>query len=755
MPLSPKHFPPIVDVDNTSEMNWACHVCSFLLDGIIEMRRRNLKGVEGCVFALLIIYMHETHFEKDSEHEKARPPWIKYWKGERLTKRIRVEKKGSTGLLRQANQRRGATKKEKTSGLKIGKKELLASKLVKSMEMEDDPKGKKKHGKRKHVEDDDESEDESEDVSSESESEDDSSESESEGESSEFESESGFESEPDSEKIASEDENPDPPQHVVAEINPVNPQEGGKEGVDAMAAAQELIGGDMIKSNTNEDSAPIHEDVQVTPQDCGIEVVQATSAEEQIINANVDAQIHEDVQVTPQGCGIEVVQATSAEEQIIKQDLSKSNANVDAQIHEDVQATPQDSGIEVVQATSAEEELIRRELSNNITNLVVETHGEKVVINQQDSGTQELTLKDWCSKTDPKEDIPTNKEIEEQMNKSIMMVAEIALAQSKLGPPPSFKLCPEIDSQPEEEDQEPQKEDEQNLKGKEIEHQGTECKTPGPIIQDDRKTMQTRLYKWATKETEHDNYELLFNFKRGKEYAAMRYHFMSLGEKAEVEMTHSVLERYGRNFISATTGLPHDISTLENINHLHYIDENKMKSAPFLFAPILYASHWWLYVIDVDNKKFYAIDSLNPKSPGGDKNKLGRFVCSRSDAGACWGKTRVVGSHSLLPKYILVPRQPNAYDCGVYVLKYMDYVNPSILGKKNFSVPIWTEAELQEFREQYVEGILYHDDNYYRYKAIKVANSATRDARPSTALQSPYTQLNTADLVSGKSDASK
>ncbi|MED6168610.1 hypothetical protein PIB30_013105 [Stylosanthes scabra] len=73
-----------------------------------------------------------------------------------------------------------------------------------------------------------------------------------------------------------------PPQHVVAEINPVNPQEGRKEGMDdAMTAAQELMGGDL--SNTNKETAPIQEDVQVTPQDCAIEVVEATSAKEQII----------------------------------------------------------------------------------------------------------------------------------------------------------------------------------------------------------------------------------------------------------------------------------------------------------------------------------------------------------------------------------------------------------------------------------------------------------------------------------------
>ncbi|MED6116478.1 hypothetical protein PIB30_100728 [Stylosanthes scabra] len=77
-PLSPKHFPAIVNVDNPRQMNWARHVCSFLLDGIAEMRRKNSKGVEGCVFAMQIIYLHKTHFGEYSEDDEARPPWISY-----------------------------------------------------------------------------------------------------------------------------------------------------------------------------------------------------------------------------------------------------------------------------------------------------------------------------------------------------------------------------------------------------------------------------------------------------------------------------------------------------------------------------------------------------------------------------------------------------------------------------------------------------------------------------------------------------
>ncbi|MED6114516.1 hypothetical protein PIB30_080963, partial [Stylosanthes scabra] len=81
---------------------------------------------------------------------------------------------------------------------------------------------------------------------------------------------------------------------------------------------------------------------------------------------------------------------------------------------------------------------------------------------------------------------------------------------------------------------------------------------------------------------------------------------------------------------------------------------------------------------------------------------------------------------------------------------YMDIVNPSHLGRKNFNVPVWAEDELQRFREEFVERILYDGDNYYRHQAIKASNTTARHPKPSSALQSPYTQMQSADLESGK-----
>ncbi|MED6194671.1 hypothetical protein PIB30_030624 [Stylosanthes scabra] len=72
-------------------MNWGRHVYSFLLNGITEMKKKNLKSVDGCVFALLIIYFQETYFGVDSEEADAKPPWLEYWKDNTLKRRIKYD----------------------------------------------------------------------------------------------------------------------------------------------------------------------------------------------------------------------------------------------------------------------------------------------------------------------------------------------------------------------------------------------------------------------------------------------------------------------------------------------------------------------------------------------------------------------------------------------------------------------------------------------------------------------------------------
>ncbi|MED6174244.1 hypothetical protein PIB30_067267 [Stylosanthes scabra] len=512
-PLSPKHFPAIVNVDNPREMNWARHVCSFLLDGIVEMKRKKSQGVEGCVFAMLIVYLHETHFGEYSEDDEARPPWISYWRGDRLKARLKLEKKDSTGLLSQAKQRKERMKKKKITdpkrvetSTKMGKKDILNSKLVKSMEMEDTTKEKRTLGKRKHHEEA-ESEHESENVSSDSESED---------ESEDISSDS--ESEPDSEKTISQDDNigrkqkgtriaVQRPQNEEAnaavrnerrskmrhEVNdkavqpppstdlnaaaikpPHNSELDAAAGNERRSKLRHEVNVEEIqpppnaKVNpagaeiiANTEAAPINPlpenpaaaaPIETLPPNDAPAVAQINQLAENA-DAAVDPPSHgviaiDDVLVTPQDCEIEVVEATSAEEKLISRELNESTTRLVVKTTvEKGDAAEKESVIEVVEATSAEEELIRRYLSESIANLVIETNVEKGDIAEKESVIEQVTHKYWESNREPKENVEAHKEVHEEVNRNIMMIAQMAVAQGDIGPLPSFDLGIDFGSQ--------------------------------------------------------------------------------------------------------------------------------------------------------------------------------------------------------------------------------------------------------------------------------------------------------------------
>ncbi|MED6171849.1 hypothetical protein PIB30_044635 [Stylosanthes scabra] len=90
----------IFDIENTRRRNWALHVHNFLLEEVKKAKLQNTKSTNGCCYAMLIIYFHETHFGKDAKDPEAQPPWIKYWTGGTLWKRLKEEKRHVAGLIK-------------------------------------------------------------------------------------------------------------------------------------------------------------------------------------------------------------------------------------------------------------------------------------------------------------------------------------------------------------------------------------------------------------------------------------------------------------------------------------------------------------------------------------------------------------------------------------------------------------------------------------------------------------------------------
>ncbi|MED6112085.1 hypothetical protein PIB30_058532 [Stylosanthes scabra] len=85
------------------------------------------------------------------------------------------------------------------------------------------------------------------------------------------------------------------------------------------------------------------------------------------------------------------------------------------------------------------------------------------------------------------------------------------------------------------------------------------------------------------------------------------------------------------------------------------------------------------------------------------------------------------GTHSLLPKYINIPRQPNEHDCGVYVMKWMELIDPTVLkdcstDNKEYNIETWTEPKLDEFRKDIVAKIMLSESNAWRMETMRKAN---------------------------------
>ncbi|MED6194928.1 hypothetical protein PIB30_033149 [Stylosanthes scabra] len=86
------------------------------------------------------------------------------------------------------------------------------------------------------------------------------------------------------------------------------------------------------------------------------------------------------------------------------------------------------------------------------------------------------------------------------------------------------------------------------------------------------------------------------------------------------------------------------------------------------------------------------------------------------------------------------------YDCGTFVMKWMELLDPTKLNRcKKYDIEDWTSEQLQDFRNEMISEILLGKSNKLSQKALEGALGITIH-RPSVALQSPYVQLNTEEL---------
>ncbi|MED6208024.1 hypothetical protein PIB30_041195 [Stylosanthes scabra] len=90
--MTPTALPTIFYLENIRSRNWALHVHNFLLQELKKAKQNKTVAIHGCVYVLMIIYFHETHFGENSKEAEAQAPWLAYLTGETLKNRMKQEK---------------------------------------------------------------------------------------------------------------------------------------------------------------------------------------------------------------------------------------------------------------------------------------------------------------------------------------------------------------------------------------------------------------------------------------------------------------------------------------------------------------------------------------------------------------------------------------------------------------------------------------------------------------------------------------
>ncbi|KAL4306073.1 hypothetical protein AHAS_Ahas16G0141800 [Arachis hypogaea] len=314
--------------------------------------------------------------------------------------------------------------------------------------------------------------------------------------------------------------------------------------------------------------------------------------------------------------------------------------------------------------------------------------------------------------------------------------------------------------------------------------------TPGAInqITDD---MKQKCYIWGTRLKEDadgntNEYEEMCTLIAQDEYILMRMHLASLQAKSDIEsqivsaiclilnqknekrfqeQIYCLPPRYcGKcyfyklwsmalsdhpegEFISPKTNKEFRVEDYPSF--IPFIDRKKLTSHPYIFAPVCHSGHWWLWLINTTKRKCHILDPLHKKAPSEERKQINKFT------GYVFSRLRAYAGGEPLQKdekekeikasYVKISGQKTSYDCAIYVMQWLELIEPENIKKGKYKWDNWKQEEVDHYRVEYASWILFSEMNKQRDRAIR-ESSAIRLSKPSSVLLSPFCQINSADI---------
>ncbi|XP_072078275.1 uncharacterized protein [Arachis hypogaea] len=171
--------------------------------------------------------------------------------------------------------------------------------------------------------------------------------------------------------------------------------------------------------------------------------------------------------------------------------------------------------------------------------------------------------------------------------------------------------------------------------------------------------MKQKCYIWGTRLKEDadgntNEYEEMCTLIGQGEYILMRMHLASLQVKSDIEsqivsaICLILNNKNEKRFQEQIYCLPPDIVCMALSDHpngefvspktkkefrveaypsfIPFIDRKKLTSHPYIFAPVCYAGHWWLWLINTRKRKCQILDPLHKIAPTDERKTINKFT---------------------------------------------------------------------------------------------------------------------------------
>ncbi|QHN76978.1 uncharacterized protein DS421_19g648630 [Arachis hypogaea] len=731
--IFPVHLAPIFKMDTITEGNWRAHVLNLIIKGITDYNLKKKKAIDGCLFALMIVYFHLSKNKDKKREERPPEPWIANWTREQLVERMRAEMEEHMGIVKMAETKekmKEIKKKEKKQKNQKNKKKRKASSLSSSetettesevdstseFETEEDSedstrkqptrKAKKMESKkRKKIQEDSDSESESNDESEES---------------------SPVEKQKTKKKTQRTPQKTQSKKKkvIVEDLSPEQAQSyhGSEIGTEEL---------DEFLREKNEKSAAQGEKEADMRSTEGHYVSFETIPDVNLGSDDPSSQGHTNQSSInkPAESMLSLVEESASE----PAEENMMVVRVETQLQTEALAiVPIQVCLPLSQTTTVPEIELTPVIENEPTPVPeIEPTPEKSPSEENNEGTTK-SIPEPPQK--PKESTPTLPPAPSKINPApedaaaLMMMARTASYVPKKGQMPSFSLGLTNSSQEEAAMQErAETQDGERAKtpetpklleqlGDQVEKIASGGESGGESFEkfkthartnENTADMKEKCYIWATRVKTYENgltneYDTVCTLKAQYSYILSKIHLASLAAETHIEAEAK------------------QTKTVFNLDILQ------------IFAPVCYSQHWWLWLADTRKRKFYILDPIHTTSPSDKRMALNTFIRRDKDK-------------EIEPPYINISGQKTSYDCAIYIMKWLEIIQPKNIKRLKYEWDNWTQDKVDHFRVEYAFRILFHEMNQDKAEAIRGSN-AIRLSKPSSLLLSPYCQIDSNDI---------